>query len=78
MALERELATFQQERTRLLAEHPGKFALIHGEAVDSVWDTAEDALDAGYARFGLEPFLVQEIVEVERPRYFSRRVTRCP
>ena len=80
MALERELATFQRELAGLLADPAkrGKFALVHGDAVDSVWPTVDAALDAGYDRFGLEPFLVKEVTEHEEPRYFSRNITRCP
>ncbi len=80
MALEKELDTFRRELPALLADpaNRDKFALVKGDTVDSVWATAEEALGAGYARFGLEPFLVKEITEHERPRHFSRNITRCP
>jgi hypothetical protein len=80
MALERELASFRRELPKLLRDpaNRGKHALIHGDAVHSVWDTVDDALSAGYDAFQLEPFLVKEIVEHERPRHFSRNVSRCP
>jgi len=37
----------------------------------------DDALAAGYDRFGTDPFLVQEITDDERPKYFSRNVAPC-
>jgi len=75
MALETELETFQKELPNLLA-NAGKYVLIHGQEV-SVWDSQDEAIDAGYERYGLKQFLVKEIAEHEVPRHFSRRVTRC-
>lgn len=79
MALERETETFQRELPALLddPEKLGKYALVHGDVIDSVWKTIQEALDAGYERFGIEPFLVKEIVEHEKPVYFSRNLKRC-
>ncbi len=80
MALERELETFRRELPHLLQGegNRGKYALVHGDKVDSVWDTVDQALEAGYDRFGLEPFLVKQVTEHEEPRYFSRGIKRCP
>jgi hypothetical protein len=79
VALERELETFRRELSRLLAEGKGgKFALIVGDQVDSEWPSREEALQAGYDRFDLAPFLVKEITEHEEPLYFSRNVKPCP
>jgi hypothetical protein len=78
MALEQELATFQRELPRLLNEgKEGRFALVHGDTVDSDWETRERALEAGYDRFGLEPFMIREITEHEQPKVFSRAAKRC-
>jgi hypothetical protein len=60
-ALEQELRTYRRELPRLLAEAPGKFALVHGDKVESLWATYEDALQAGYERHQLTPFLVKRI-----------------
>jgi hypothetical protein len=80
VALERELDTFQKALPSLLEveENRGKYALIHADRVDSIWDTVDDALAAGYDRFGLEAFLVRQIIEYERPQYFSRNLKPCP
>jgi hypothetical protein len=79
VALEKELETFQRELPTLLAEEAnrGAFALIHGDQIAGVYSTFDAALEAGYDKFGLESFLVKEIVEHEQPRYFSRNL-RCP
>ena len=79
MALERELVTFRKELPGLLATegNRSKFVLIRGETVAGVWSTVDEALAAGYDRFELAPFLVKEIIEHEKPRYFSRNITSC-
>lgn len=66
--LEREQETYEREREYLLAEHRGEFVLIHDGKVIDFFRSEGDAVDAGYRRLGLVPFLVKEIVEVERPR----------
>jgi hypothetical protein len=79
MPMERELRAFLKALPTLLqGGHEGGYALIHGDAVDSLWDTVDAALSAGYERFGVDPFLIQEITEHERPKFFSRNVARCP
>jgi hypothetical protein len=66
--LEEEWNTFRRELPRLLADgHQGRCALVKGKAVDSVWDTDADALQAGYERFGLTTFMVQQVLADERP-----------
>lgn len=79
MALEKELETFRRELPALLADpvRRGTFALVHGESVADCFPTFDEALAAGYERFGLSPFLVKEVTDHEEPRYFSRNL-RCP
>ena len=62
--LEAELATYERELPNLLAKE-GKWVLVHGQAVEGIFDTFDDALDAGCERFGLNPFLVKQIFAVE-------------
>ena len=73
-----ELKTFKREAPRLLAEgHKGRFALIKGDRVWSVWDTQRDAIQAGQERFGQGPFTVQEVQwYVRRQRWGYYRT--CP
>ncbi|HJT78299.1 MAG TPA: hypothetical protein VJ739_13940 [Gemmataceae bacterium] len=64
--LDAELATFQRELPRLLEEgHEGKYALIQGDRVDSLWPDEDAAYEAGCERFGLGPFLVQQVLRHE-------------
>jgi hypothetical protein len=78
--LERDLQAFRTALPELIkaAGNRGKYALIHEAMSDSVWPTFDDALGAGYARFGTDRFLVQEITDIEKPKYFSRNVAPCP
>jgi hypothetical protein len=67
-----ETETYKRELLNLLAKSRGKFVLIQGDAVHSVWSTYEDAIQAAYAAFGLDkPFLVKKIEAIEH--YFNSR-----
>lgn len=60
--LQREMAAYRRELARLLeAGEEGRFALLKGDTLLSVWDTQADALLAGRERFGLEPVCVKRI-----------------
>lgn len=66
--LAEEWKTFKREVYRLMCEGgKGRFALIKGDRVLSVWDTWSDAVQAGRERFGLEPFLIQEVQLYVKP-----------
>jgi hypothetical protein len=72
MALEREIATYRRELPRLLQEgQGGRWALIKGGDLVSIWDTQRDAIQAGRERFGLEPILVKHI-DRRDPERFAR------
>ncbi len=71
MALEQELATYQKSLEGW-SDQEGKYVLIHkSEAVD-FFCSHEDALKAGYGRFGLEPFLVKLVQAIEQTHFISR------
>ncbi len=74
--LERELATFEKNKPRLLWEHEGEFALVKGDVVLGTFDTFEKADDAGLGQFGTDPFLVKQIAPAPRQRWMRTR-TRC-
>ncbi len=77
MSLETELEIYRKNLPKLL-DQQGKFVLICGEEIAGIMGTYEDALRAGYEKFGLEkPFLVKEIKEKEKPRFFTRNVRQC-
>jgi hypothetical protein len=77
MALEKELETYHRELPNMLTNE-GKHVLIHEDNVAGFWDTYEDALQAGYERFGLKPFLVKRVQAVETVQYFTRDIKICP
>jgi len=74
MALEKELETYKSKLPELKA-HEGKYVLIHGEEVVDTFSSYDDALKEGYKRFGLEPFLVKQILSVEPVFHFTRPVS---
>ncbi len=74
MALERELAVFQQKLPEFTAEHAGKYVLIHGNDVVDFFTSYEDAIKAGYAKFGLDPFLVKQVQAIEQVHFISRSI----
>lgn len=55
----------------------GKFVLIHGDELSGVWGTYEDALQAGYDKFGLSPFLVKRIQWMETVQNITRDISLC-
>jgi hypothetical protein len=72
MALERELETYLNRLPELKADHEGRFVLIQGDQVVDVFSSYDDALKAGYEKFGLNPFLVKKIQAVEQALFISR------
>jgi hypothetical protein len=72
--LQRELATFEARKASLLPAADGKFVLIHGDDL-SVWETYEDALRAGYEKYGVDtPFLVKQVSGFEQVHFFTRDI----
>jgi hypothetical protein len=62
-----EIAMFTRELPRLLADgEEGRWIVIHLEESIGIWDTFDDALQSGYDRFPLKPFLVRRI-QCEQP-----------
>jgi len=74
----KELEVYERNKERLIAEAEGKWVVIGGEEVKGIWDTYEDALKAGYAEFGLSPFLVKKIEGTQRIQFISRDIELCP
>lgn len=58
-----EMETLYHELPRLLSEgHEGKFVVVCGKEVASVWDTYEEALEAAYAKYGPDvQFIAQPV-----------------
>lgn len=82
MALEQELATYQKS-LKGWSDQEGKYVLIHESDVVDFFSSYDDALKAGYVRFGLKPFLVKQIQTIEQTHFVSRlyapfmRAERC-
>ena len=69
--LEEEIKTYEERKAELLLNE-GKFVLIKKSDVKGFFDTYGDAVQAGYERFGLEPFFVKQIEGVERVQFIAR------
>jgi hypothetical protein len=65
MALELELAYFEEHRQELLQHHEGKFALVKGRELVGTFTTFAEAFEAGVARFGNVPFLIKPVTAAE-------------
>jgi hypothetical protein len=66
MPLERELAYFSAERQNLLENHRGKFVLIKDEHLIGAFDTPAAAYSKGVSMFGLDPFLVKQVLDQDQ------------
>jgi hypothetical protein len=67
--LTRENAAFERERARLVRDHLGHVALIHGDDVVGAYPTANEAITEGYRRFGLVRLVCRLITEKDEPEY---------
>jgi hypothetical protein len=76
--LQQELAFFEQHRAEYVSRFPGLFVLIKGQEMHGPFPTAETAYEAGLNRYGLEPFLVKQVLRDEpvgyAPVFFSASV----
>ena len=72
-----ELAAYEREKDRLVKGNEGRYVVIRGGNVAGIWDTYEDALHAGYEKFGLERFLVKRIQGIDRIQFFTRDLEIC-
>jgi hypothetical protein len=73
MQLERELETYRKHLPDLMRDE-GKFVLIHGDSVVDTFFSYQDALRQGYRQFGLEPFMVKQIMSPEPIHFITRDV----
>lgn len=77
--LARELEVYKSKLPELMPL-AGKFVLIFHDDVVGTFESYSDALQAGYAKAKLEPFLVKKILADEQVSYFTRDlgVVACP
>jgi hypothetical protein len=68
-ALTEELKVFADNKQKLLKRWPGLYILIKGDEILGPYPNAEAAYDDGLERFGLQPFLVKQVLEEEPVGY---------
>ena len=75
--LRKEIETYNRLLPTML-DRQGKYALVKGSELIDVFESYDDALKAGYAKFQLAPFLVKLIAPAEQVSYFTRDLAACP
>lgn len=65
VGFERERGAYARLKPELLARAAGQYVVLVGEEIEGPVDTFEDALRAGWRRFGLGPLYVQQVLADE-------------
>lgn len=60
-SLNREQAVYEANLSGWLPDHEGEYVLIKGDNIDGFYESRDEALSAGYARFGIGPLFVKQI-----------------
>lgn len=60
-ALRRDIAAYEQARTRLENEHRGEWAVFHSGDLVGVFSDFEGAATEAVERFGSGPYLIRQI-----------------
>lgn len=75
MALEQEMTTYKRHIKEWSdPDHVGKYVLIKEEEVGGFFSSYEDALNRGYEKYNLAPFLVKQIMAIEPVQFMSREL----
>lgn len=74
----RELAAYAKEEERLVRDHLGQIALIHGDEVVGAFPTADEAYLEGFRRFGDVRMMFKEIRDPDPPDFISLVDTNHP
>ena len=69
--LSREEAAFEREWPRLVREHLGKIAAIHGDDIVGVYDNIDDAVVDTCSRLGRVRLIYIEITEGDETAYIA-------
>ncbi len=64
-SLLREQAVFDANLAGWLSDREGKYVVIKGDQVDGFYESQDATLDAAYARFGVGPLLVKQVLASE-------------
>jgi hypothetical protein len=69
--ISREKAAYERERPRLVRDHLGKIAAIHGDDLVGVYDNIDDAVLDSCARLGWVRLIFIEIKATDEPDYVA-------
>ena len=72
--LAEETRTYEANVAQWAEAHAGEFVLIRGTDVVGFYETSDQALSAGYQRFGIVPFFVKQVSRQEQAHFVSRLV----
>jgi hypothetical protein len=72
-SLNREQDVYETNLRRWLERHGNEHVLIKGDEVVGFYKTRDEALAAGYARFGVVPLLVKQVQDSE-PIYYNANI----
>jgi hypothetical protein len=72
-----ERATYERLEADLLRTAEGKFVVIVGDELVGPLETDEDAERAGYARFGLGPLFIKQVLAEEPMATVTRGIATC-
>ena len=73
LEFQREIQAFEAALPRLLPDHDGQYAVIHGIEVEAqTFQTYEEALSWGYRQFSFERFYVKQIAGKSHTTHFMR------
>ena len=71
--LAEEISTYKARLPEWI-EHEDRFVLIKDSEVNGFFDDYEQALRAGYQRYGLCPFLVKQVHQHPKPLMITRMI----
>ncbi len=74
MVLEKELETYKASIGDW-TDHIGEFVLVKAEEVVGFYSSYGDAVQVGYSRFELEPFLVKQVLALEQIHFLPPLMT---
>ena len=74
--LAQEMAVYRRH-VKEWADRAGEYVLIKGEEIAGFHPSYDDALKAGYEKFGLDQFFVKQISVVEQAHHVTRFIGPC-
>lgn len=63
--LQKELETYEDNKSRLISESLNEYVLIKGDDIIGTFESHADAIKEGYQRYGTDVFLVKQVLEIE-------------